>query len=130
MQNQTQTKKYKNNAPILSLDKPLTLNELAQIIGPRLGEPRRNKSAAEIIEYWMTQGYYGIKLETWVAQSARITTLKKYQDFRREVAEARKRQAVKLYDYLCTKREQVTPPEDEEFEDVQETAVTLQFSRN
>ncbi|MGF1580178.1 MAG: hypothetical protein ACFCD0_12515 [Gemmataceae bacterium] len=78
----------------------------------------------------MTTGFYGIKLETWVAQSARITTLKKYQDFRREVAQARKRQAIRLYDYLCTKRNQPHEFAEPELEENEENLMTLPFSYN
>ena len=79
------------------LDQPITLWSLARVVAERRVYAGRGLATHRRIMRWMIDGLYGVRLESWPALTTRVTTLRKYQDFRRQVARA----APMLRDSAC-----------------------------
>ena len=89
------TKTGLKNKVRMLLNKPISVWQLAQLVEPR--KPYCDgDSIHEKIQYWIEDGFYGVKLHAWQAPGTMMTTLKNYQEFRRKVAEQRKICAEKL----------------------------------
>lgn len=86
------------------LDKPITVQTLAHAIADRRGDSERGRSTHATIQFWISRGLYDIRLASWPVLNTRMTTMRKYLEFRRKVAQERKRRSRELLQHLQQKR--------------------------
>lgn len=74
-------------------DLPLTCDQLAARLGVRFrGRPTLGKT----VRGWMLDGLAGVRLESWLDPTRRVTTWRLYEGWRRKVAAAREARRERL----------------------------------